>query len=89
MNRHVGFKKTVVEDEARQLTFPLLLLYPTLDLSSTVSFGPYQMDVSEHAGITEGVHPFVVISHGSGGSPLVYRTLAWFLAKKRLCGGIA
>ncbi len=88
MSRQVGFKKLTVEDNIKQIAFPLLLLFPTLDPSSIVSFGPYHMDVAEEAGLADGRHPLVIISHGSGGSPLAYRTLAWYLAKNGFIVGL-
>lgn len=86
--RQVGFKKLIVEDNTKQIAIPLLLLFPTQDPSSIKSFGPYQMDVAIEGGLEDGMHPLVIISHGSGGSPLAYRTLAWYLAKNGFIVGL-
>jgi len=51
--------------------FPLLIMYPT-DVA---------VDVAFKAPVQAGRFPLVVISHGTGGSNLVYRTIAGFLAK--------
>lgn len=60
---------------------PMVVLYPATAPEQSRTFGPYSMDVAMDAKIAEGIFRLVVISHGSGGSHLVYRTLARHLAR--------
>jgi predicted dienelactone hydrolase len=76
-----GSRILQVRDELNNLSFPLWVLYPTRVPSQPVSFGPYTIDVSPDAPVEAGPFPLAVISHGSGGSHLLYRTLAAHLAK--------
>jgi predicted dienelactone hydrolase len=59
----------------------VLAMYPASAPEAPVSFGPYQVDVAMNAPVSPGPHPLVVISHGTGGSHLLYRTLAQHLAR--------
>jgi predicted dienelactone hydrolase len=77
----VGSRQFQVKDEANELSFPVLVQYPTHQLSSVTPFGPYSMDVSSDAKIIDGQFPLVIISHGNSGSPLLYQTISTFLAK--------
>lgn len=77
----VGSRQLQVKDEANNISFPVLLQYPTHQPSSPTNFGPYTMDVSVDADIMEGQFPLVIISHGNGGSHLIYRTISTFLVK--------
>ena len=70
-----------ISDEAKGISFPALVLYPTETPSAPTAFGPYTMDVSPDAPVAEGRFPVVVISHGNGGSHLVYRALSTHLAR--------
>ncbi|MEJ7598435.1 MAG: alpha/beta fold hydrolase [Kofleriaceae bacterium] len=56
-------------------------MYPTDEPSRAVSIGPYPMTLSADAPVADGRFPVVVISHGSGGSHLLYRTIASRLAQ--------
>jgi predicted dienelactone hydrolase len=80
----VGALKTQVHDPLLGLDFPLLVLYPTAAAASVVNFGPYPLAVAMNAKISPGAFPLVMISHGSGGSNMVYRTLAHHLARQGL-----
>jgi predicted dienelactone hydrolase len=77
----VGSKQFQITDAINDISFPVLVQYPTLQASAPTPFGPYTMDVCQDAKIAEGQFPLVVISHGNGGSHLVYRTISTFLAK--------
>ena len=57
-------------------------LYPTEERSREISIGPYPVTVSPDAPVAAGRFPLVVISHGSGGSHLLYRTIATRLAQR-------
>jgi predicted dienelactone hydrolase len=77
----VGSRQIQVCDTTLNISFPVLIQYPTHQPSAITSFGPYTMDVSPDAPIIEGKFPLVLISHGSGGSHLLYRTISTCLAK--------
>ncbi|MCM3005137.1 alpha/beta hydrolase family protein [Priestia koreensis] len=79
--KFAGFRKVDVTDEHLGLTFPMLVLYPTDQREEEENIGPYKLNVSMHAEVIGGVPPLVIISHGSGGTPLVYRDLARSLAQ--------
>ncbi len=77
----VGSRQLQVKDDANNISFPVLLQYPTHQPSAPTNFGPYTMEVSVDANIMEGQFPLVIISHGNGGSHLIYRSISTFLAK--------
>ena len=77
----VGSLNLTVVDQDKNLQFPALTLYPTRETSAPVSFGKYQIELAPNATPAEGVFPVVIISHGGGGNPLLYRDLAVHLAK--------
>lgn len=77
----VGSRQMQIRDETKGISFPALVLYPTETPSAPTAFGPYTMDVSPDAPVAEGRFPVVVISHGNGGSHLVYRALSTHLAR--------
>ena len=58
-----------------------LVHYPAAERSAPTWFGPYELDVSVDAPLAPGRFPLVLISHGSGGSPLLYRTVSLALAR--------
>lgn len=76
-----GSRQMQIRDEAKGISFPALVLYPTETPSAPTAFGPYTMDVSPDAPLAEGKFPVVVISHGNGGSHLVYRAISTHLAR--------
>src|SRR5438105_3262818 len=78
----VGSRQMRMNDEAKGLSFPVLVLYPTRVPSIPTAFGPYTIDVSPDAPVVEGRFPLVVVSHGTGGSHLLYRTIGAHLAKE-------
>ena len=77
----VGSRYIQVKDETNDISFPVLVQYPTHQPSSPATFGPYTMDISTNARILEGHFPLVIISHGNGGSHLLYRTISTYLEK--------
>lgn len=76
-----GSRQIQIRDEAKGISFPALVLYPTEIPSAPTAFGPYTMDVSPDAPAAEGPFPVVVISHGNGGSHLIYRAISTHLAR--------
>lgn len=61
--------------------FPALVMYPSHAPERPERIGPYTLQVAMNEPIANGLFPLVVISHGSGGSHLVYRNLAEHLAR--------
>lgn len=78
---YAGSRQIRVEDEAKGLSFPVLVLYPTEVPSAPTMYGPYTFDVSPDAPVAEGRFSLVVVSHGNGGSHLLYRTITVHLAR--------
>jgi predicted dienelactone hydrolase len=76
-----GSRQMLIRDEEKGLSFPALSLYPTETPSTPTLFGPYSFDVSPGAPVAEGRFPLVVVSHGNGGSHLLYRTVGLHLAR--------
>jgi predicted dienelactone hydrolase len=68
-------------DETSATKLPAVVMYPTLQESAPVTLGPYTEGLSTDAPVAEGEYPLAILSHGSGGSPLVYRQLAAHLAR--------
>jgi predicted dienelactone hydrolase len=77
----VGSKQLTIKDEIKNISFPVLVHYPTYETSRPIAFGPYTMNVSPDAEIIDGKFPLIIISHGNGGSHLLYRTISTHLAK--------
>jgi predicted dienelactone hydrolase len=77
----VGSKQLTVTDAAKNISFPVLVQYPTLTPSSPIAFGPYVMNVSPDAPVAAQTFPLVIISHGNGGSHLLYRTISTYLVQ--------
>jgi predicted dienelactone hydrolase len=76
-----GSRQFLAPDEAGAPPLSALLHYPCAQPSAPTRFGPYELDVSVDAPLAPGRFPLVLISHGSGGSPLLYRTLSEALAR--------
>jgi predicted dienelactone hydrolase len=81
METFVGSRNLRVIDAPRGLSFTVWVMYPTRVPSAPVTFGLYSIDVAPDAPVDAGCFPLVVISHGSGGSHLAYRTIGAHLAK--------
>lgn len=88
MDDFVGYRALEVADHELSLTFPMAVLYPTSTPGKVEGVGPYQLDVALGAPLKEGAFPQVFISHGTGGSPLAYRTLAHHLARHGFVVGL-
>lgn len=81
MTLYPGYRQIVVTDPIQQAAMPVLLFYPTHQPPSGAELGPYQFAVSPEAEAAPGRYPVVVISHGSGGTHILYRTIAMHLAR--------
>jgi predicted dienelactone hydrolase len=77
-----------LHDNDLGITFSMVVMYPTKSPAKSVSLGPYNMNLSLDAAIVQGRFPLSIISHGSGGSHLVYRTLAHYLASNGFIVGM-
>ena len=58
-----------------------VLHYPSEQPAAPTRFGPYELEVSVDAPVAPGRFPLVLVSHGSGGAPLLYRTVSLLLAR--------
>src|ERR1700679_230270 len=76
-----GSRQFLIPGDTRTRAVEALLHYPSVQPSVPTRFGPYELDVSVAAPLAPGRFPLVLISHGSGGSPLLYRTLSLALAR--------
>ena len=70
-----------IPDATQGVTFSALLFYPTTSPAIATAFGPYVLEVARDAPPADGSFPLLVLSHGNGGSPLLYRDLATHLAR--------
>ena len=84
----VGYKKMGIESKATSEHFSIALVYPTHTASKKVRFGPFEMNLSIGGKIATGKFPLVMISHGSGGTNLGYRSIAFELVKKGFVVGM-
>lgn len=77
----VGYYEAELMDKICGVTFPMSIMYPTDQEGKIEAIGPFHMDVSINAQPIEEKLPLVLISHGSGGGNLLYRTIAHYLAR--------
>lgn len=76
-----GCKQLEITDPETGISFPVVIHYPSMEPSKPTAFGPYMMDVAMDAPMIAGKYPLVLISHGSGGSHLIYHTITRHLAQ--------
>jgi predicted dienelactone hydrolase len=84
----VGYCETELMDHNRGVTFPMSVMYPTNQEGKIETIGPFQLDISINAQPIEEELPLVLISHGSGGGNLLYRTIAHYLASNGFIVGM-
>lgn len=84
----VGYCEADLEDSHCGVAFPMSVMYPADKESKIEMIGPFPLDVSINAQPTEGSFPLALISHGSGGGNLLYRTLAHYLARNGFIVGM-
>jgi len=75
-----GFKHLRVSDPVFGGTFPAIVQYPTDVAPSGVTIDSVSWQATLDAPLAEGRFPVCVISHGAGGSHLLYRTISTHLA---------
>jgi len=84
----VGYRRIQVTSEETSEAFPMAVVYPTRIPSKLVRFGPFEMDLSIGSKIADGKFPLVVISHGSGGTNLGHRSIAFALVERGFVVGM-
>jgi len=83
-----GSRDVTVADEALGITFSMMVMYPAGVPEQVERMGPYKMELARGAEPAEGRFPLALISHGTGGTPFVYRTLAHHLARNGFIVGL-
>jgi predicted dienelactone hydrolase len=81
MESTCGLSTIAISDERTGTPFRALVFYPSTSPESEQRIGPYTLSAAENGDCAAGGFPLVVISHGSGGSHLLYRSLAASLAR--------
>jgi predicted dienelactone hydrolase len=81
MSVSAGCRSFDLCDDATGATFPVLVMYPSNSPARFTHLGPYTLDLANEGPLAPGPLIPIVISHGTGGSHLVYRTLAAHLAR--------
>ncbi len=79
MNNGLRFLDMNFAEEAMKVH----LYYPSCDAESSFQLGPYTLTAAVDGKEADGQFPLVIISHGTGSSPLVWRDLARYLAKQK------
>lgn len=86
---NAGYKKISLYDHQLDLSYSMMVWYPTQNEETLQQIGPYPISAAIGAQAdTTSRYPAVLISHGSGGSPLVYRELARYLARQGWVVGV-
>lgn len=85
---YAGCQFVDIEDQANEHALPLLIMYPTYKEEQVEKIGPYTISAAQDAPLSNGSFPLVILSHGDGSTPLVYRTIAQFLARNGFIVGI-
>ncbi|HET8869476.1 MAG TPA: alpha/beta fold hydrolase [Aquabacterium sp.] len=81
---NAGLCDLVVTNPLAPAPIRAIVLYPTLAPTSGVEIGPYHFDTTRDAPLADGIWPLCLISHGGGGSHLLYRSIATDLARHGL-----
>jgi len=81
MSTFAGHERLSVFSKDLNVHYPVAVFYPTLSASTLINVGPFEFEASAQAPVLEGQFPLVILSHGSGGSPYLYRDLAIGLAR--------
>ena len=81
MSESVGLRATKLADPESGPDIPVIFLYPSTSAAVLTQLGPYELEVAADGEPATSVKGVVLISHGSGSTPLVYRNLGWGLAQ--------
>jgi predicted dienelactone hydrolase len=81
MKASVGCRVFELVNERMGRPFQMVVLYPSAGEEKPERLGPYTLKVARDGRIAAGPFALAVISHGTGGSHLVYRILAAHLAR--------
>lgn len=84
----VGFRKINVPLQGAGNEFSMVVLYPTSSKTKPITFGPFKMNVAIGGEIADEKFPLVILSHGSGGSNLSYKDIAFSLVKNGFIVGM-
>lgn len=76
-----GLLHLQIPDPVFDGTFPAIVQYPTAVPPAGVTIGPFNWSATLDAPLAPGRFPVCLISHGAGGSHLLYRTIATQLAR--------
>jgi len=88
MESSAGFRRVELIDEYTGMDIPMAVFYPARADEREERVGNYDLRVALDAAPSEGSFPLALISHGSGVSPLVHRTLARHLARNGFIVGL-
>lgn len=75
-----GLRHLPIPDPVFGGTFPAIVQYPTNVAMTPTTIGPFSWEATTDAPLAPGRFPVCVISHGAGGSHVLYRALATHLA---------
>lgn len=78
---YAGCTQFDIQDDIQGASIPAIVLYPTAIPASPTIFGPYTLDVSMDAPIDGSRYPLVILSHGNGGTHIIYRSIGLHLAR--------
>ncbi|MDA7848029.1 hypothetical protein N8972_00895 [Sulfurospirillum sp.] len=84
----VGFQKVDAFSKETNEKFSVAVIYPTKSPAKPVKFGPFEMKLAIGSAIAKGKFPLVIISHGSGGSNIAHRSIAFALVKRGFVVGM-
>jgi predicted dienelactone hydrolase len=76
-----GSKTIRIQDELNNINFETWLLYPSIDKPQNIKVGPYSINACAEGNFANGKFPLVLVTHGGGGSHLLYRVVAQHLAE--------
>lgn len=82
MSMHVGCREADAVDPKDEVRVPSTLLYPSVEKGHAMRLGRYVVEAKPGAHPEGDAMPLVAISHGTGGTPWVYRDLATHLARE-------
>jgi predicted dienelactone hydrolase len=88
MKSFVGYRSVDLIEDENGVAFPMAIMYPTTVPARTERLGPFTLDIAIDAAPKPGAYRLVLVSHGSGGSPMTHRMLAHHLASNGFVVGL-